>query len=101
KKRFPNAPYFPYIEAESYIAQGPHRCPAWRVQPLLERARQLAEALPRDDKQRELLESIERKQEQLGVLNPFGRGGPMDMLESIFEQMYDDEEFEDEDDEIW
>lgn len=98
KKLFPKAPYFPYIEAESYLAQGANRSQPWRVQPLLEKARQLAEALPRDDKQRELLENIEKHQEMLGTFNPFFRGGPMDLFGSIFDQM-DDEEYEDEDDE--
>jgi tetratricopeptide (TPR) repeat protein len=104
KRRYPRNPYFYFLEAESYFALGPYRCPAWKVQPLLHRADELAHALPPDDKQKSLLEVIEQRQQMLGasgLLNPqfmnlFGGmvdqmfdGGPMDE----YDDDYDDDEY--------
>jgi tetratricopeptide (TPR) repeat protein len=90
ERRFPKNPLFPFLLAESYIAQGPHRCPVWRVQPLLERARQLAAALPPDAHQKDLLELIQNRQAMIGLLNPFS----MNFFQDAFESMFGDEDEE-------
>jgi tetratricopeptide (TPR) repeat protein len=104
KRRYPQNPYFYFLEAESYFAQGPYHCPAWKVQPLLHRARELAHTLPPDDKRKSLLEEIEQRQQMLGasgllnpqLMNAFGGmfnqmfgGGPMD----DYDDDYDDDEY--------
>src|SRR5262249_19649779 len=58
RRRFPTNPVFPFLEAESYLRLGPERCPIYHVRPLLEEARRLADKLPRDPRQQELLEKI-------------------------------------------
>jgi tetratricopeptide (TPR) repeat protein len=102
RQRFPQDPYFPYLEAESYLAQGPSRCPAYRVQPLLETARHLVQALPRDHRHKELQELIEERS-QMMAFNPFARGPGATMFESMFEQMFGQDEDEDDfdEDEFW
>jgi tetratricopeptide (TPR) repeat protein len=84
-------PYFPFVEAESYVAMGPQRCPTWKAQPLLDRAESLARALPADEANRELLETIEQRKQMLGLRGIFGGLGPMEALEKIFGQMMDDD----------
>lgn len=73
QQRFPNNPHFYYFEAASHLDKGKGGCPWWKINPLLERARQLAQALPPDDRHTELLERIQAAQ-QLGQLaNPFAQ----------------------------
>jgi tetratricopeptide (TPR) repeat protein len=77
-RRFPQSPWFPLAQAREEIAKGPRRCRGYLVRASLERARQLAEALPRDPRQQEVLAEIDRQMEELEELNPygfFGRGG--------------------------
>jgi tetratricopeptide (TPR) repeat protein len=95
EKRFPKNPFFPFMEAESYIALGPHRCPAYRVRPLLDKARRLLQAAPKDSKHQELQEKIDEREQMVGF-NPFG-APPLEMLESIFGSFLDEDGFEDED----
>jgi tetratricopeptide (TPR) repeat protein len=98
QRRFPQNPWFYFLEAESYFAQGPYRFPAWKVQPLLNKAAELAHAQQADDKQKALLEKIDQRQQMLG-LSGFLFGGPsMGMLEEMFGEMFggpDDEFAED------
>jgi hypothetical protein len=83
------------MEAESLIAQGQHRCPIPTTQSLLARARELAAALPPDEKQKALLHAIQERQDLLAAFSPFGRMFPMDMLGDMMEDMFG---YEDEDD---
>ncbi len=94
QKRFPSNPHFYLIEAQSYLLQGPMQCPVWKVRPLLEKARQLLEKMPPDDKQKRVLESVQEQLEALDLFNPFMRGGPMGMFDDIFDG-YDGEDDED------
>lgn len=104
RRRFPHDPFFPYLEAESYLSQGPDRCPFYKVQPLLEKAGQLVQALPREHRHRALQEAIEHRQQVAGIL-----GGPVGMFEGMFEQIFGgagddfDDEFDDDydDDDGW
>jgi len=99
KRRFPANPQFYFQEAESYFAQGPNRCPVWKVQPLLAKARELTQRLPRDDKQKALLELIEQREQMLGagniLNNPHARGMLEEMIQ-IINPEFDDFDEEDE-----
>jgi tetratricopeptide (TPR) repeat protein len=100
RRRFPRNPQFYFLEAESYFAQGPYRFPAWKVQPLLSKAGELARTLPADEKQKALVENIEQRQQMLSVSNVFGPES-WDMLEHMFERFFDgqdgfDDDYEDE-----
>ena len=95
QRKFPTNPLFYYMEAESLIAQGQHRCPIPTTQSLLARARELAAALPPDEKQKALLHAIQERQDLLTAFSPFGRMFPMDMLGGMMEDMFG---YEDEDD---
>jgi tetratricopeptide (TPR) repeat protein len=103
RRRFPDNPYFPFFEAESYLSLGPLNAPAWRVQPLLEEARRLAGQLPPDERQKKLLADIEDRQELLNAASPFARGGFMSAFETLFdtfgpEDDYADDGWDDDDD---
>jgi hypothetical protein len=93
QRRFPENPLFYFLEAEGYIAQGPHRCPLGRVQPLLERARQLASRLPPDAEQKRLLDEIQKRQQLIGLYNPFA----MNLFGGAFGSMFGEEEDWDDD----
>jgi tetratricopeptide (TPR) repeat protein len=96
--RFPHSPVFYLAEAEHYLTKGPDRCPMWQVRQLLDRARELANAMPRDDRQHQILEVIKQHQELMSLLNPMGRMPSSHLIEDLFDEMYCDEgEFEDED----
>jgi tetratricopeptide (TPR) repeat protein len=92
QRKFPKNPLFPYLEAESFIALGPSRCPTWQVQPLLEKAQRLAQELPKGSQPEWLLEAIRARQQLIGMVNPF--------LSSFMDQMFDmfGDEDDDEDD---
>jgi tetratricopeptide (TPR) repeat protein len=94
RHRFPRNPHFDFLEAESYFAQGPYRFPAWKVQPLLSRAGELARALPPDDKQKALLEKIQQREQMLGISSFLMGPQSMGMLEEIFGGLLDDMEDE-------
>jgi tetratricopeptide (TPR) repeat protein len=95
RRRFPHNPVFPFLEAESYLRLGPERCPIHYVGPLLEQARRLADKLPRDPRQQELLEKIQQGEELIRSLNPF-----LSMFEGGFGGMFDPfgDGFDDDDD---
>jgi tetratricopeptide (TPR) repeat protein len=97
--RYPNNAYFPYYVAESYILLGPYRCPAFRVRELLADVRRLAREMPPDSRRDALLESVQRREQMVASLSPFG-GIDFGSFGGAFEEMFgapDDDEFEDED----
>jgi tetratricopeptide (TPR) repeat protein len=67
---FPNNPYFPYLAAMREMRQGPY-FNTWYVRARLEEARHRAQALPPDDKKKELLDLITKGLQGLEVMNPF------------------------------
>jgi tetratricopeptide (TPR) repeat protein len=81
QKRFRKNPFFPYFEATAQMTNarldGP---PLWKVEPLLEKARRLAEAHPPDDGVRRLLRDLDDLQRRLTV--------PAPVLE-LFNQLFD------------
>lgn len=102
QRRFPHSPTFYFLEAETYIAMGPYRCPIWKVQPLLARAHDLAMKLPEDEQRKALLADIQQRQQMLGAHNLLSSPEAMGMFEDMFNQFFDfagDDDFdEDEDD---
>jgi tetratricopeptide (TPR) repeat protein len=88
--QFPQNPHFPLLEARSYMANGPENCPTWPTRQLLANARRLAEKLPRDPRQQELLEGIRKDEELVDSLNPFGR-----LFDQGFGGFYDDDDDDD------
>ncbi len=99
QQRFPSSPVFYLAEADYHLAQGPHRCSTYETQQVLEKARRLAEAMPRDPRQETLLEIIQEKLDAVQMLNPFGRlfggGSPLDFLGGFADE-YDDGDEDDE-----
>ncbi|HEX5272981.1 MAG TPA: hypothetical protein VFW33_20935 [Gemmataceae bacterium] len=94
--RFPKNAYFPYYVAESYILMGPYRCPAHRVRELLADVRRLAQEMPPDSRREGLLETVQRREEMVRSLNPFG-GIDFGPFGGAFEEMFGGPD-EDEDD---
>lgn len=100
QRKFPKDPFFPYIEAESYISEGSDRCPMYQVSSLLDKARQLVEALPREHRHWELQEPIEHRLTLVSAFSPFGPMGGIfgSMLEQLLQGEFDEEDFEDDED---
>jgi tetratricopeptide (TPR) repeat protein len=93
RRRFPRSPFFPFAEAQSYLALGPSRCPIWRVQPLLAEAARLAAELPPHAKHKDLLQEIHERQKLLDAMNPHS----MRVMQEMFGGMFGDEDDWDED----
>ena len=96
QQRFPTSPVFYLMEAEANLDYGS----SWNAEELLKKARELASALPRDDRQQRLQEHIQEREQQLRALNPFaamfsslgGEGFPMPFeLDDMFDMDDDDE----------
>ncbi len=91
---FPDSPAFFLLEAQYNLDLGPHRCPTYETQQLLEKARRLAEAMPRDPRQEELLRTIQHALDAVQALNPFshlfGDGFPFEIFDPFGE---DDEDY--------
>ncbi|HKI32423.1 MAG TPA: hypothetical protein VKA46_11185 [Gemmataceae bacterium] len=99
RHRFPKNPYFPYFEAESYILQGPFRCPAFQVRELLGEVRRLAQEIPPDSRRDALLELVSRREEMVAALNPMFGGIDLGPFGAAFEEMFggpdDDDDYDD------
>ncbi|HLW67272.1 MAG TPA: hypothetical protein VKS79_18300, partial [Gemmataceae bacterium] len=97
QRQFPKNPYSYLYEIESYLTGDSDRWPLWKLGPLLQKAKGLAEKLPPSEERDEMLKLIEGRQQQFHDLNPFAS-----FFESIMDEL-DDEEFddEDEDDDPW
>jgi tetratricopeptide (TPR) repeat protein len=107
--RFPTSPLFFLMEAEDYLEGGPGRASFWRAEDLLKKARELATAMPRDDRQKAFLDTIQEQEQALRALNPFasllGGGDSESMLDHLFGNVDFDEddgdEFDDDEIEDW
>jgi tetratricopeptide (TPR) repeat protein len=98
QQRFPASPVFFLMEAEENLARGTF----WNTEVLLNKARQLASTLPRDDRQKELLDTIQEHEQHLRVLNPFaallaglGEGGFPNPFGMDMDDMFDMDDDED------
>ncbi|HZT80267.1 MAG TPA: hypothetical protein VFA26_08600, partial [Gemmataceae bacterium] len=94
QRRFPANPFFPYVEAESYMICGPESCPVWQVRPLLDRAAKLASELPPHDRHRPLLDAIRQRQQMIGAFDSMG-GMFGDLFGGFWDDGYDDEDDDD------
>ncbi len=95
QRLFPDNAYFPFYVAESYVLLGPYRCPGHHVRELLAEVRRLAQQMPPDSRRDALLEDVQRREQMVTALNPFGG---ID-FGSAFGEMFggpDEDEFEDE-----
>jgi tetratricopeptide (TPR) repeat protein len=68
----PTSPAFFLIEARHNLDLGPFRCPIGQTTELLTRARELALAMPRNERRERVLEQLKDLEEDLAALNPFG-----------------------------
>ena len=97
-KKFPNNPYFLLFQADSQMLPENRYGPSpFHIGPLLDKAMKLAEAMPRDPKQQELIKLIQEKQNALRDVNPFfemfsGGFGGFGGFEDDFEDDDDDED---------
>ena len=102
RTRFPESPYFPFYEAESYILRGPYGCPGYQVRELLGEVRRLAQDLPPDPRRDALLEVVRRREEMVGALGAFGGFNFGPFGDPFGEMFFGDDEDEDEfDDDGW
>jgi tetratricopeptide (TPR) repeat protein len=95
RKRFKANPIFPYLSALTYLAGDLDRAPVYRLKPLLEDARRLAEALPPDARRDGLLQDIQERLDDLAAANPFGMGYMSDFFGSYFDDWEEDDDYED------
>jgi tetratricopeptide (TPR) repeat protein len=95
RRLFRGNPYFAYYEAESYVLQGPYRCPAYQVRELLAEVRRLAGEMPPDPRRAALLEVVRRREELVAAAGPFGGFSFGPFGEMFFED--DDDEYDDDD----
>jgi len=70
QERFPTSPFFFLAEAEVALEAGPGGR-FWKAEGLLRKARELATAMPRDERQKAILEIIQAHEQELRMLNPF------------------------------
>ena len=102
RTRFPESPYFPFYEAESYILRGPYGCPGYQVRELLGEVRRLAQDLPPDPRRDALLEVVRRREEMVGALGGLGGFSFGPFGDPFGEMFFDDDEDDDEfDDDGW
>jgi hypothetical protein len=87
RKRFPRNPFFPFFEAVVYLATEGESflLPAWKIEPLIEKARRLAENWPPDDAVRQLFRDLDDAQRRLTASVP-----GLHMLNELFD-MFDDD----------
>jgi tetratricopeptide (TPR) repeat protein len=97
EQRFPKSPYPRLFEVESYLSGDSDHWPLWKLGPLLQKAKDLAEKLPPSEERDEMLKLIENRQQQFHDLNPFAS-----FFDSIMDE-FDEEDFDDEDegDDLW
>jgi tetratricopeptide (TPR) repeat protein len=103
QQRFPANPAFPLMEVQGYLEEGPERCDPYRMRALLDRARRLADQLPRDPRQQDLLRTIAEYEQELQQLNPFLAmlAGGFDPFDFDFEEDDDYDDEDGDDDEFW
>jgi tetratricopeptide (TPR) repeat protein len=92
---YPHNPYFPFLLAQTYLAEDPRLVPFYVVKPLLERAERLARALPPDDRRDRLLKDVQERLKVLAALNPFAMGVAEGMFERLFGARGGDDEADD------
>ena len=77
---FPDSPYPPFFELESYVARDQRRWRIWRLRAIGEQARERAERMPPGPQRDGLLEKLDARMQQFHDLNPFA---------SMFDRMAD------------
>ncbi|HEV3146851.1 MAG TPA: hypothetical protein VGZ47_23390 [Gemmataceae bacterium] len=96
QEQFPQSPHPCLFEVESYLTGNTERWPLWRLNPLIKKAKTLAEKMPPGEERDRILEKIELRRQQFHDLNPFSS-----FFDAVLDEM-DGEDFEDEeDDDLW
>jgi tetratricopeptide (TPR) repeat protein len=93
--KFPANPLFPYLLASTYMKGDVSRGAVWEVRPMLEKARRLAEAMPPDARRDKLLHDIQERLNALAAANPFAMGFMPDFFGRMFDDSYDDADYDD------
>jgi len=96
QRQLPQNPYPYLLEIESYLTGHSDRWPLWRLNPLLQKAKTLAEKLPPGSEREETLKTIENWQQRFHDLNPFAS-----FFDSILDDFADDDFEDEEDDDLW
>jgi hypothetical protein len=96
RREFSRNPSFYLLEAQSYFAQGPFGFPAWKVQPLLAKARELAAELPPGEKKNHVLGAIANREQLFGVSSFLTGPEALDIFDQLFDGDFpgDEDEFE-------
>jgi tetratricopeptide (TPR) repeat protein len=92
QQRFPASPFFFVAEAEYQLSLGRYRCNPIETGRLLAKARELAKALPRDDRQQQLLEVIQEHEQTLRSFNPYAGLFGGGLFNPMMGPMFDDED---------
>jgi tetratricopeptide (TPR) repeat protein len=103
QRRFPNNPWLLLHEVRSLMKQRGHRQKGWQIQPLLERALDLAQRQQlQDDRQKALIILIQKLLKEVESWNPFARlFGSMGTNPFFGGRSGIDEDETDEDDSSW
>jgi hypothetical protein len=94
RRKFPENPTFPLLEAEQELSRGPGLYYGYRVRNLLEDARRKAEKLPHGPRRERLFERVHDHLQKLEALDPLSRA-----FENIFGEFDPFGEEDDSDDE--
>jgi tetratricopeptide (TPR) repeat protein len=95
QEQFPESPFFYLVEAEMNLDMDPYRCPVYETRELLQRARERALALPRDERQQAVLEQIKEMEDDLRAMNPFASvlaGMPFDPFDPFGGEEFDEDD---------
>jgi tetratricopeptide (TPR) repeat protein len=106
QKQFPKDPFFYMAEVQYHLSRGPYGFQSWRVTTCLKQARKLAMEMPRSEYQQELLQNIQKCEEEIVRMNPFanifgnifGGGSPFDAFDPFGGSDDYDDDYEDDED---
>jgi tetratricopeptide (TPR) repeat protein len=80
QRRFPRNPFFPFFEATCHLTDDrASKTALWKIEPLLEKARRLAETAPPDDAIRKLFRDLDNIQQRFSMPPPVA-----EMFEQLF-----------------
>jgi tetratricopeptide (TPR) repeat protein len=88
RREFPANPSFPFHEALTHLdRRGGYGRQFWKVEPLLEEARRLAERLPRDPRRDDLLKRIAEARQRMA-----GPGNLSIVFRNVFDELFGDDD---------
>jgi len=84
QRYFPSNPAFFTAQVEHFLRKPRESSALWRAENALDRARTLADALPRGDRQTRLLDTIQRLHDELEGFKRMAGGDMLDMFHQMF-----------------